>query len=79
MVKGPTMDDSGTVTYPGDLPFMIGKYYLDEKTGQLNVIEGNEKHLVDKVIKMRSVLKCKLHDPHEDYHHRNAYMGASTK
>ena len=68
MVKGPTMDDSGTVTYPGDLPFMIGKYYLDEKTGQLNVIEGNEKHLVGKVIKMRSVLKCKLHDPHEVCH-----------
>lgn len=68
MVKGPIKDESGTTTYPGDLPFMIGKYYLDETTKKLEVIQGDEKHLVGKVIKMRSVLKCKLHNPHEVCH-----------
>lgn len=67
-VKGPVKDETGTVTYPGDLPFMIGKYYLDEKTKQLNIINGKEKHLIGSVIKMRSVLKCKLHNPHEVCH-----------
>lgn len=68
LVKGPVKDETGTTTYPGDLPFMIGKYYVDEATGGLNMIQGDEKHLIGKTIKMRSVLKCKLHDPHEVCH-----------
>lgn len=63
-VKGPKKDSSGTTIYPGDLEFLIGKIYIDEETGQHKVIEGNEKHLIDKEIQFRSVIYCKTPDPH---------------
>lgn len=63
-VKGPEYDDAGTTIYPGDLPMLIGKYYLDEETKELKALEGNEKHLIGKTIKIRSVLYCKTKNPH---------------
>jgi len=62
-VKGEQRDSSGTVLYPGDLPFLIGKNYLDESTGGYLSIEGDERHLIGKKIKFRSLLHCKEPDP----------------
>lgn len=58
LVKDETHDESGTITYPGDLKFLIGKYYLDEATGGLLCIEGNEKHLIGRMVKFRSIIHC---------------------
>lgn len=63
-VAPPAIDEKGTVTYPGDLKFMIGKYYLDEKTGNLLEIKGDEAHLNNQLIKIRSVIFCEHKDPH---------------
>lgn len=63
-VSPPAADEKGNITYPGDLKFMIGKYYLDEETNQLKEIKGDEKHLYNQVLKLRSVLFCQHHDAH---------------
>lgn len=63
-VTPPTKDEKGNTTYPGDLKFMVGKYYLDETSNQLRQIEGNEEHLNNQVLKIRSVLFCKHDDTH---------------
>jgi len=44
---------------------LSGKYYLDEETNTLKHIKGDESHLIDKIIKMRTTLGCRLHNPHE--------------
>lgn len=62
-VKGEVRDSSGTVLYPGDLPFMIGKNYLDEDSKTYLQIEGDEKHLIGKKIRFRSPIHCKHKDP----------------
>lgn len=62
-VGPPTYDDNGKEIYPGDLNYMFGKYYLDESTGNLKEITFNDPALHNKVIKIRSVRHCKLHDP----------------
>lgn len=63
-VNPPVKDEKGKVTYAGDLKFMIGKYYLDEASNTLKMIEGNEEHLFNQSIRIRSVLHCKHSDPH---------------
>lgn len=63
-VNPPSLDEKGNVTYPGDLKFMVGKYYLDEMTNSLKEIKGNEHHLNNHVLKIRSVLFCEHPDPH---------------
>jgi hypothetical protein len=64
-VNPPTLDDKGKTVYPGDLKFMVGKYYLDELTGTLKEIKGNEEHLFNQVLKVRSVLYCQYPNGHE--------------
>lgn len=49
---------------PGDLKLLRGKWYLTEN-GTLADITGNETHLENTVIKLRHVLGCTLHNPHE--------------
>jgi hypothetical protein len=63
-VAPPSYDDKGNMVYPGDLAFMIGKFYNDSVTGEEKEINGKEDHLWNTVIKMRSVLYCKTGDPH---------------
>jgi hypothetical protein len=63
-ITGPVIDDNGTVTYVGDQPFMIGKYYLDEETNTLKVITHDDPALYGKIVKIRTVLYCKSEDPH---------------
>lgn len=41
------------------LPNLKGKYYLDEDN-TLKYLTGNEKHLYNKIVKLRTVLGCKL-------------------
>lgn len=68
---------SVTGVYPGDcgsteyidilvkeklLENMKGKYYLDEETNTLKCIEGNEKHLINKILKIRTAFGCKVQD-----------------
>ena len=68
LVKGEETDSSGTIIYPGDLPFLLGKHYLNEDGKTYLSIEGNEKHLIGKVIKLRTLLYCKTPDPHAVCH-----------
>lgn len=63
-VSPPIKDEKGSQIYPGDLDFMLGKYYLDEDTGTLKEITHNDPTLHDKVLKFRSVLFCRHPDPH---------------
>lgn len=63
-LRGPEYDDAGTTIYPGDLPMLVGKYYLVDGEPDYKCIEGNEKHLYGKKIKIRSVLYCKTKNPH---------------
>ena len=62
-VSGPTYDDRGNMTYNGDLPFMTGKYYIED--GVLKCITHDDPALHNKVIKMRTVLYCEHPDPHK--------------
>ena len=41
-----------------------GKYYLD-KNNTLKIFEGNEEHLINNLIQIRTTLGCKLHDHHK--------------
>lgn len=54
------------VTYPvmkGYLRSMNGKFYLNEETGLMDVMTGEETHLIGKRIKVRSVVGCIHKDP----------------
>lgn len=42
---------------------MAGKYYFDPDTNEQHWIKGNEKHLVGKKLKVRSVMTCTHPDP----------------
>ena len=63
-VKPPEFDNEGKMTYRGDLAYMAGKYYRDEESGKLKEITFDDKSLYNKVIKLRSPLTCKHHNPH---------------
>lgn len=62
-VMPPSYNEAGQKTYPGDLVFMLGKYYYDG-SNQLKVITHDDPELYDTVIKLRSVLYCELPNPH---------------
>lgn len=54
------------VSFPimkGYLKAMNGKFYLNEETGLMDVLNGTETHLIGKRIKVRSVLGCVHKDP----------------
>lgn len=61
-VRGKEVADDGTVISNGDLPNMVGKYYLNETTGKLEVITKDREDLVGKTILLRHVKGCKLKD-----------------
>lgn len=42
---------------------MQGIYYLDEETGKLACIKGDEEHLLGKVLKLRLATRCKIKNP----------------
>lgn len=63
-VNGPRFDDQGTMVYPGDLEFMVGKYHYDAQ-GQMQEITKEDTHLFGTTIKLRTALGCEYHDPHK--------------
>lgn len=58
----PREEHNGMVIYKGDLNNLVGKWYLNEETNQLEVITKNHTHLYDKTIKLRSAINCQLSD-----------------
>lgn len=54
--------ESGVKNSKSDLAYLIGKFYLNEETGQEEVITSKHTHLENQVIKLRSALNCKLPD-----------------
>lgn len=70
-VQGRRYDTSGTEIYPGDLPMLIGKYYVIDKSDSWRTINGSkeeEAELVGKTIWFRSILGCKHRNPHDVCH-----------
>lgn len=63
-IRPPEFNELNEQIYAGDLRFMKGKWYLHEATNTLKSLEGNEKHLENTTILMRSSLTCKHHDKH---------------
>lgn len=64
-LNGPVHNEDGITMHPGDLQFMHGKHYLDEASGQLKTIKGDETHLYGTVIKIRSPMMCKHPNKHQ--------------
>jgi len=62
LIRPPEYNDNGKLIHGGDLKNLVGKYYLDPITGEEKVIEGNEKHLIGKIIKIRSAVYCSCSD-----------------
>lgn len=62
--------DCGSTEYfellvtPENISSLKGKYYLN-KDNTLNMLEGNEEHLINTLIKIRTTLGCKLHNHHK--------------
>ncbi len=63
-VKGPTVK-KGITEYDGDLPLLVGKYYLDEKDNKLKVITKDSTELIDTTIRLRSGIRCKTKNLNE--------------
>lgn len=64
MLRGP-VHEKGKMVYSGDLRYMVGKYYLDEATNTLKVLQESDTHLYGKTIKIRSIVAgCNHPDPH---------------
>ena len=55
----------GRVVFAGDLKYLVGKYYLDEKTNQLKILNISDTHLIGTMIKMRTALYCNTANPRE--------------
>lgn len=53
------------VTRPGDLNFLVGKYYIDPDDGRMKVLRRSDTHLIGKTVKIRTVLGCHLPDRHK--------------
>ena len=63
-VQGEQYDENGVLKRKSDLHFLEGKYYLDEESNTLKILTTEDKHLIGKSIKLRSVLFCKHEDKH---------------
>lgn len=57
-IKPPAFDEDGNMSYAGDLNFMTGKYYVNEETNKLEIIKGNEAHLHNKPLLIRTAIGC---------------------
>ena len=61
----PPVFENDKKTFPGDLNYLVGKYYLDPETNQLKAIKESDKHLEGKTLKIRSVIAgCSHPDPY---------------
>ena len=57
----PAEYENSKLTYGGDLPNIIGKYYLDTDNKE-KIISGDEKHLIGTTIRLRSGVYCSHRD-----------------
>lgn len=63
-IKPPVIED-GKKTFPGDLTYLVGKYYLDQETNTLKTIRETDTFLEGKTLKIRSVISgCSHPDPY---------------
>jgi hypothetical protein len=66
--NGEPVMDCGSVTYreycltASDFKDWVGKYYLDELSQTIKVLRASDRHLVDQVVKFRSLFDCKVPD-----------------
>lgn len=56
-------DEFGNIIRPSGVSALAGRYYYDEDNN-LKRINGHERELEGKYIRLRSIIKCKNHDPH---------------
>ena len=66
-VEGPKKDSKGKVIYKGDIPNLLGKYYLDEENSTpenhvYKVISESSKDLEGKLIYIRTAYRCNHSD-----------------
>lgn len=59
----PDLMENGHVKRASDLKQLVGKHYMDDD-GVLKTISANDKHLIGKTIRMRSVIHCAHPDPY---------------
>ena len=65
LVTADEYDEFNNLVKNSNLPLLVGKYYLDEETNTLKVIRRSDKHLLNKWVKIRSVVAgCRHPDPH---------------
>lgn len=53
-IRDKDLDEEGKVVRPSDLDTFHGKYYKDEITGELKMISPKDKHLIGKILNIRS-------------------------
>jgi hypothetical protein len=64
-VRGKEIDpDTKEVIYPGDLQNLVGKWYLDQESGNLKLIKSTSTDLIGKTIKIRDLFGCRHADKH---------------
>lgn len=63
-VRGNQYDENGALLKGSDLPLLAGKYYKDDETGVLKLIHADDRNLIGKTLKIRSVAKCMHPDPY---------------
>lgn len=62
-VRGKRFDEKGRKVSDGDLPLLVGKYYLD-KDDKLKVVKASDDHLVGQTIRVRAAVHCAHPDPY---------------
>lgn len=60
----PPEQEFGQTTFDGDLPRIVGKFYLDEPTGKLKAVKATDTHLIGTTLRLRSpIAGCAHPDP----------------
>ena len=54
-----------TISGKSDLNNLVGKHFLNETTGEMDIITKDRKDLIGNTIKIRSVMHCKHHNKHK--------------
>ena len=63
MVRGDVFDEGGVKIRDNDLGTIQGKYYVDDD-GTMKVVRKSDKHLIGRMLKLRTVLRCRHPDPY---------------
>ena len=63
-VRSAGIDTATDEKRESSLKFIVGKIYIDPKTGREEVVKSTDTHLENTTIQVRSVLTCEHPDPH---------------